>query len=99
MPVLPDAVPREIVFPLAGSGWIRCEVHPAESAPLLVAPGPFIARTGADGAFLIAELPAGAIRLGVFHAGRVAGVRRLRVVAGTRTDGSIEILPAPAPGR
>ena len=46
---------------------VRCDVHPWMRAWVAVLDHPFFARTGADGSFRLAGVPAGEYTLDVWH--------------------------------
>ncbi len=82
---------------------VTCDVHSWMSAWIWVSRHPYIAVTGADGAYKIAGVPPGQYRLEVWHESLGKSSRDVTVVAGkgTRIDMSLPAQPAKAgaPGK
>lgn len=97
VPLLPSGAERRVTFDRAGAGGIRCEVHPAEAARLLVVTGGFATRTTAGGSFRLAGVPAGAIRIALLGEAGPGSARDVVVAAGASVDGSIELRRPPTP--
>jgi plastocyanin len=58
---------RSIRFDRPGAVRIFCNIHPTMSAVILVVDTPYFAVSGRDGAFQIANVPAGDYQIEVFH--------------------------------
>ena len=58
---------RTITFRRTGVVRIFCNIHPTMSAVIVVLKYPWFAVTGANGAFVILDVPLGEYRLHVFH--------------------------------
>jgi plastocyanin len=77
---------------------VTCDVHSWMSAWIWVSRHPYIAVTGADGAYKIAGIPQGQYRLEVWHESLGKSSRDVAVTAGkeTRIDMSLPASPAKA---
>ena len=76
---------------------ITCDVHSWMSAWIWVSPHPYIAVTGADGAYKISGVPPGRYHLEVWHESLGKVSREVTVAAGKETRLDLS-LPAPSPG-
>ena len=90
-----------VTLPLRGPGvyQIRCDNHARETAWLVVVDHPYAARTGEDGRFLLADVPAGAATLAEasIQGGGIARTSRpITVAAGAPATIEIEAAPAHA---
>ena len=63
-----------IVFDRPGLAVLGCNIHDRMAAWVVVAETPWFAQSGSDGSARIADAPAGAYRLSVWHPGLAANV-------------------------
>ncbi len=83
----PAGQTRTVRFDKPGVVQVYCHLHPNMSAAILVVPGPWYARPGADGSFKLSGIPAGEYQVVGWH--KSAGlVRKLVEVPET---GSLEV--------
>jgi plastocyanin len=63
----PPGTTRSLAFRREGVVRVFCNIHPAMSAVIVVLKSPYFATSAKDGAFHIANVPAGSYRMNVFH--------------------------------
>jgi len=85
-----QVVPSEQIAEKAGIVEARCEAHPWVRAYVAVFDHPYFAVTDAQGAFSIADLPAGTYTLKVWHEG-MAQPAEQSVVLGAGGTGSVQL--------
>lgn len=82
---------RSTSFAVAGVYRIYCNVHPRMSAIAVVRDSPYFTQPGADGSFVIEDVPAGVYTLVAWHE-RAGEVRQnVEVSAGQRSSVTLEL--------
>ncbi len=74
----------EHAFDTPGFYDVHCDIHPAMSATIFVAPTPLAAAVGQDGSFVIENVQPGPYRLTVYNGG-TTNEQSIDVVAGDNT--------------
>jgi hypothetical protein len=77
---------REVVLRSPGIVRVFCNVHPQMEAFVVVTPGRWVARPGADGRFSISDVPDGRYTVRVWHERGGDEERQVDVAAGAAAD-------------
>jgi plastocyanin len=87
--------PGEFVFDKPGIVTLGCNIHDWMIGYILVVPTPWFAKTGADGAAQLRDLPPGAYDVRVWHPQQKvpAANQSLSVESNSRASFSLEVLP------
>jgi plastocyanin len=63
----PKGDTRTVTFPIPGIVYVYCHLHTNMSATIVVSPTQWIVRAGADGHFVLPEVPAGKYTVAAWH--------------------------------
>lgn len=96
VPVPPSGEPRALELPYPGVYQIRCDMHPDETAWMVITDHPYVTRTTAAGAFTLEGVPVGEARVVAVHADALGihrAERRVTVRAGLDAEATITFDP------
>ena len=87
---------RTVTFPKPGIVFVNCHLHPNMSAAIVISPNRWGTKASPDGAFTLAEVPAGIYTIVAWH--KNAGFARQRVTIGAQSVHVEFLIPLPALG-
>ncbi len=85
----PKGQTKPYVFDKPGEVRLLCNVHPEMEAWVIVVPNPYFAKTGPDGSYTIADVPAGKYTLKVWHEKVKFAPREIEVPASGEVTGNV----------